>query len=106
MWNFYEIRKGAYFTSIPEIVFEQIGPGTLLVVSNYMLGLSWRNDCIHQFGFHSTHKNDSLFVIAVLLKFDLLCLCKISLLQDFSSDFVHQTAVYKCSLYCQFQEFS
>ena len=106
MWNFYEIRKGAYFTSIPEIVFEQIGPGTLLVVSNYMLGLSWRNDCIHQFGFHSTHKNDSLFVIAVLLKFDLLCLCKIRLLQDFSSDFVYQTAVYKCSLYCQFQEFS
>ena len=43
-----EITVGAYLVSDIEIVndyYQQIGTGTLLIISNYILGLLWGNQC-------------------------------------------------------------
>ena len=62
--------------SISEILndAQQIAAGALLIVSNYILGLIWGNDCIYLFDSHSKDENGNLssFGKAVLLKFDTL----------------------------------
>ena len=71
-----EITAGAYLLSITEIVnsAQQIGTGTLLIVSNYILGLIWGTDSIYLLDSHSKDEygNLSSSGTAVLLKFDSL----------------------------------
>ena len=57
-----EITAVAYLISISEIVnsVQQIGAGALLIVNNYILGLSWRNDSIYLFDSHSKDENGDL----------------------------------------------
>ena len=71
-----KITAVAYLISISEIVnsVQQIGAGALLIVNNYILGLSWRNDSIYLFDSHSKDENGDLSssATAVFLKFDVI----------------------------------
>ena len=71
-----EITAGAYLVSISEIVSDcqQIGTGALLIISNYILGLLWGNQCFVLFDSHSKDEIERMSVTgtAVLLKFDSL----------------------------------
>ena len=54
---------------------QEAGTGALLIVSNYILGLIWRNDsAIYRFDSNSTDENANLScsITASLLKFDKL----------------------------------
>ena len=39
---------------------QQIGTGALLIVNNYILGLSWETDSIYMFDSYSKDENDNL----------------------------------------------
>ena len=72
-----EITTRSYWLSIIEIKngVQQIGTSVLLIVSNYILGLIWRNDLtIYLFDSHFIDENGNLSSsgIAALLKFDTL----------------------------------
>lgn len=59
---------------------QEAGTGALLIVSNYILGLIWRNDStIYLFDSHFIDENENLSSsgIAALLKFDTLTRWKI-----------------------------
>ena len=50
-----EITAETYMISISEIVngIQQIAPGALLIINNYILDLIWGNDSIYLFDSHS-----------------------------------------------------
>ena len=77
-----EITTRSYWLSIIEIKngVQQIGTSVLLIVSNYILGLIWRNDStIYLFDSHFIDENENLSSsgIAALLRFDTLTRWKI-----------------------------
>ena len=67
-----EITAGAYLVSITEIVSDcqRIGTGALLIISNYILGLLWGNQCFFLFDSHSKDEIGTVSAArtAVLLK--------------------------------------
>ena len=57
-----EITAETYMISVSEIVngIQQIAPGALIIINNYILDLIWGNDSIYLIDSHSKDKNDNL----------------------------------------------
>ena len=86
---------------------QQIGTGALLIVNNYILGLSWETDSIYMFDSYSKDENDNLSSSGTTVLWNIALigkLCKISLLQCLPDDSILSIAIFESWLHCQCQE--